>query len=142
MRNTSIAKYVVIAAAGFVTTIFNAGESYAQAPQSARRPPQLSRRSRPTVSPYLGLLNNNGGNDNDASGGLNYYNLVRPRQQAQKAANGFARELQAVESNVRELKNPEMQPMAPVISTGRMAPTGHAATFGNLGNYYPGQGRR
>lgn len=88
---------------------------------------------RPTVSPYLNLFNSNRIE-------LDYYNFLRPQQQMRGAANQLYRELGNLESNLQRVQSEtERKPgEPPVISTGRMTPTGHPATFGNLSGYFPG----
>jgi len=112
-------------------------EAYGQAKQRPYQQIRQSFRDRPTVSPYTSLLNNGTG-----GAAMSYYNIIRPRQQAQKVARGLTNELRSVESNVKTL---EQKPQAPqvladtdVISTGRMQPTGHPTAFGSLGSYFPG----
>lgn len=88
---------------------------------------------RPTVSPYLNLFNSNRIE-------LDYYNFLRPQQQMRGAANQLYRELSNLESNMQRVQSQTEQKPGepPVISTGRMAPTGHPATFSNLSGYFPG----
>ena len=87
-------------------------------------------RNRPTVSPYLSLV--------DGGGTANLFNIVRPRQQAQRRAKEFQKELDNVESEFQRAQQPLPQgPSAEVpITTGRMSPTGHGATFGDLNGYF------
>jgi hypothetical protein len=114
-----------------------AGQAFAQLSQGPRQQIRQSFRDRPTVSPYTSLLNNGGGGGGAA---LNYYNIVRPRQQASRVARRLTNELKSVESNVKSLEQREPQMLGPseVISTGRMAPTGHPTAFNSLGSYFPG----
>jgi hypothetical protein len=113
-----------------------AGQAFAQLSQGPRQQIRQSFRDRPTVSPYTSLLNNGGG----GGAALNYYNIVRPRQQASKVARSLSNGLKSVESNVKSLEQREPQMLGPseVISTGRMAPTGHPTSFNSLGSYFPG----
>ncbi|HEY4261794.1 MAG TPA: hypothetical protein VGM98_16605 [Schlesneria sp.] len=115
---------------------FLAGQAFAQVSQGPRQQIRQSFRDRPTVSPYTSLLNNGGG----GGPALNYYNIVRPRQQASRVARSLSNELKSVESNVKSLEQREPQMIGPseVISTGRMAPTGHPTAFNSLGSYFPG----
>jgi hypothetical protein len=114
-----------------VTTLVLRTSALAQPPggQVGRNPI-----SRPTTSPYLNLLNNRGGSPT-----LNYFNLVRPEQQFRQAATQFSGELNSLRGNLNQLQNQQPQagespaPLAP----GRMAPTGHTATFNNLGGFFP-----
>ncbi len=112
------------------------GQVSAQSKQGPRQQIRQSFRDRPTVSPYTSLLNNGGG----GGAALNYYNIVRPRQQASRVARSLSNELKSVESNVKSLEQREPQILGPseVISTGRMAPTGHPTAFNSLGSYFPG----
>jgi hypothetical protein len=88
---------------------------------------------RPTVSPYLNLMNSN-------STELDYYNFVRPQQQFRGAANQLYREVGNLESGLQRVRTPtEQKPgEAAPLSTGRMTPTGHPVTFGNLSGYFLG----
>lgn len=112
-----------------------AGQASAQIKQGPRQQIRQSFRDRPTVSPYTSLLNNGGG----GGAAMNYYNIIRPRQQASKVARSLTKELHSVESNVKSLQQqPQMLGPSEVISTGRMAPTGHPTAFNSLGSYFPG----
>lgn len=88
-------------------------------------------RNRPTVSPYLSIVDGGGG-------AANLFNIVRPRQQAQKRAREFRNELGNVEAEVQRSQRPLAQgPSSSVpITSGRMGPTGHGATFGDLNGYF------
>jgi hypothetical protein len=131
----------VVALVGWLS-LLAAGAADAQSPPTSNqpRPPgrqiRQSFRDRPRVSPYTSLANPNGSNV-----ALNYYNIVRPRQQAQRTARRLSNELQSVEANVQSLQQPQDEKLilsAPALTTGRMEPTGHPATFGSLGTYYSG----
>lgn len=89
---------------------------------------------RRTVSPYLSVIDNGNGFD-----GLNYYNIVRPQQRAQKQARSLRRELQTVETDLQiaERERKGLPPASRAITSGRMASTGHSAGFGNVGGYFP-----
>ena len=89
---------------------------------------------RRTVSPYLSVIDNGNGFD-----GLNYYNIVRPQQRAQKQARSLRKELQTVETDLQraERERKGLPPASRAITSGRMASTGHAAGFGNVGGYFP-----
>ncbi|WP_373651796.1 hypothetical protein [Schlesneria sp. DSM 10557] len=93
-------------------------------------------RNRPTVSPYLSIV--------DSGGAANLFNIVRPRQQAQSRARDFRRELDSVESNFQQTQRSSTQPpeFSAPITTGRMGPTGHSAGFGDLAGYFGNQGGR
>lgn len=111
-----------------------ASQAQAQLKQGPRQQIRQSFRDRPTVSPYTALLNNGAG-----GAAMSYYNIIRPRQQASKVARSLSNQLRTVESEVKSIQEtPPMMGPAEAISTGRMAPTGHATAFGNLGGYFPG----
>lgn len=89
---------------------------------------------RRTVSPYLSVIDNGNGFD-----GLNYYNIVRPQQRAQKQARSLRNELRTVETDLQiaERERKGLTPASRAITSGRMASTGHTAGFGNVGGYFP-----
>lgn len=93
--------------------------------------------TRPTISPYLNLLNRNG-----ASTAYNYFNFVRPQKRFLADEQRVSSELNSIESNMRSLQQGQAaltgQPGLRVApqATGRMSPTGHSATFGNTGSYF------
>jgi TolA-binding protein len=93
---------------------------------------------RPTISPYLNLFNR-GGNT-----GLNYHNFVRPQQQLRQATGQLQNQVRSLQTGVRNLNQAKTTTVgaATPVSTGRMAPTGHPASFGNLGGYFPESARR
>lgn len=79
--------------------------------------------SRPTVSPYLNLTNQN-------RGVLpNYYSLVRPMQNQVAFDNRIAAVAQAQARNIRSLQ----QLTAPITTQG----TGTASVYQNYSHYYP-----
>ncbi len=84
-------------------------------------PPKL-KANRPTVSPYLNLLGNQGV-------GSGYYNLVRPQQQIQHRAAAIDKSIQSLQSNQALLIQGQQQ--QPEIGT-----TGHAATFMSHYRYF------
>jgi hypothetical protein len=89
--------------------------------------------TKPTISPYLNLFNR--GN----SAGFNYYNLVRPQQQMQRAAGQFSGEINSLQSSVSKLNQRKQTPTeAEPLTTGRMMTTGHSTSFGSTGGYFPG----
>ena len=92
---------------------------------------------RRTVSPYLSVIDN--GNGIDA---LNYYNIVRPQQRAQKQARSLRNELRTVETDLQraEAERKGVTPASRAITSGRMPSTGHTAGFGNVGGYFPANG--
>ncbi len=103
--------------------------------QQARNQFGANSRNRPTVSPYLSLIDNGSGNDTSQ----NFYNIVKPQQRAQRAARNFQNELQTVESS---LQNPSNQNSLPVdsipITTGKLPATGHSTAFGDVGGRFGG----
>lgn len=89
--------------------------------------------TKPTVSPYLNLFNRNN------SAGFNYYNLVRPQQQMQRAAGQFSREINSLQSSVNKLNQRKQTPgETEPLTSGRMMTTGHPTSFGSTGGYFPG----
>jgi hypothetical protein len=80
---------------------------------------------RPTISPYLGLL------DNRNSPAFNYFTRVRPQQHfitADVLQSNRINDLQREIDRTQGLMQSE-------LST--IAPTGHRTTFMSLGGYYP-----
>jgi hypothetical protein len=93
-----------------------AADAFAQAPR--RQMPA----SRPTVSPYLNLLNNNNPNV------TNYQSLVRPQvNQARVNSN------QAAQINRLQAKPPK----SGNAGNESLRSTGHQATWNNYSHYYP-----
>ena len=84
--------------------------------------------STPTVSPYVGLLNRNGG------AASNYYGLIRPLQR-QAALN--ATQSQAVSSQEQELKTVQEEQKS--FEQPTVKPTGTAGWFQNTGAMSPYQ---
>jgi hypothetical protein len=66
-----------------------------------------------------------GGNMTD-----NYYGLVRPQQTAQAAFSGIQQQFDAFGREVQRQDQDLTSPQG-------IRPTGRAATFNNLGHYYP-----
>jgi len=101
-------------------TIFNAVPASAQAPLG---PPNNSPITRPTLSPYLNMLN--GGDDT-----TNYINFVRPQQQLRNYAGLLTTEVNDLDSGLKNIKStPNTPTQLRAFTTGRMAPTGHATVF-------------
>ena len=105
-----------------------------------------SRRNKPTVSPYLSLINNAGGTGLSM---FNFYNIVRPQRRAQRAAAELNSELRFVEGNLSELRrsntagnqsNSTLQEDTAPSFSGRMEPTGHPTAFGDLKGFYADYG--
>jgi hypothetical protein len=92
------------------------------------------------------LINNGNGNNPN----LNLFNIVKPRQQAQRMQRSLANEIQSVDSRFQALQAPQnpqgggplQQNEEAAISSGRLMPTGHKTSFGNTGSYFPGAAPR
>jgi hypothetical protein len=103
-------------------------------------------RNRPTVSPYLSMVDTTGNGPSDGGTGLNYFNIVRPTKQGRAANKRLQNELQGVESSISSLPrrggtdswSNGLGSMA--ITTGRMSETGHEAGFNDLGGRFGGGG--
>ena len=87
-------------------------------------------RQRRTVSPYLSTIDNGqlGGADN----ALNYFNIVKPQTQGAKTAKNLQNELRNVESAIDQPRGSGEPSELPSITTGRLPPTGHGASFNDL----------
>jgi len=88
-------------------------------------PPSAPRAPRPTLSPYLNLLNRNN------SAAFNYYNRVRPRQsfddyrsQQFRNLSNLERRIEQTEQGLRQSQNSQLQP------------SGHTTRFLDLGGYF------
>ena len=102
--------------------------AFAQAPRKNQF--GAGQRQRRTVSPYLSTIDNGqlGGADN----ALNYFNIVKPQTQGAKTARNLQNEIRNVETELEQPRGSgEPSELAP-ITTGRLAPTGHGATFNDL----------
>ena len=98
----------------------------AQGPSAARSSVILSPSVRPVTSPYLNLL------EDDGRGFvLNYYRRVRPELEFRRADDRINRSVSRLEQRVDRTSERTK-------TDGRPVPTGHRATFMNLGNYFPG----
>jgi hypothetical protein len=100
----------------------------AQAPQKNRF--GSGQRQRRTVSPYLSTLDN--GQAGGADNALNYFNIVKPQQQGAKTAKNLQNELRNVESSIDQPRGSGEPSELASITTGRLAPTGHGASFSDL----------
>lgn len=114
----------MVAAAALTLTADNA------AAQSSFRRPDLNPfnniLSRPTVSPYLNLLRNQG------FGAPNYQTLVRPELEAR-------RQLQQQQHSINQLHTGlanQGQQLQRAI-TGEIRSTGHTTTYRNYSHYFP-----
>jgi hypothetical protein len=106
---------IILLAVGIGSSLF-AADAMAQAP---RRPVPSSR---PTVSPYLNLLNNNNPNV------TNYQSLVRPQvNQARVNSN------QAAQINRLQAKKPS----SGNAGNESLRSTGHQATWNYYSHFYP-----
>lgn len=133
MMRKSIWRSIVMAGIGCGIGVGVANEACAQPRPPSPRQFDQTRRSRPTVSPYTSLINNGDGGGGGVN--LNYFNIVRPREQAQRAARRFSNELYDVESSIDSLRQPSggSQSEPAVNSSGRTPPTGHPTAFGTIG---------
>jgi hypothetical protein len=80
--------------------------------------------SRPTTSPYLNLLNNQGNQ------GLNYFTQVRPQQQFRAFGAGLAQEVQGLEAEL------DGQAFFDEAGQSDLRATGHQVGFLSYGGYY------
>ena len=96
--------------------------------QTASQVPRYTPAS-PTVSPYVSLLNRNGG-----GAATNYYGLIRPLER-QSTIN--ASQSQAVTSQDQEIKSVKEQQDS--FEQPKIKPTGTAGWFQNLGTTSPYQ---
>jgi hypothetical protein len=140
MRLPNLWRFTAMAGACCVLNLLAVDQVSAQARSAGRV--QFQRSRGPTVSPYTSLLN--GGNGNTPN--LNYFNIVKPRQQQQKMQRSLANEIQSVDNRFQALQAPQnmqsgqVQQTEDAISSGRLMPTGHKTSFGNTGSYFPGAG--
>jgi hypothetical protein len=87
--------------------------------------------ARPTISPYLNLLNEN-------FGALNYYNQVRAQQSFRSFESQVNRQFGTVQQDLHQLERMQTQ----VEGSPPLGPTGHPTMFMNLGGYFGTQKRR
>lgn len=78
----------------------------------------------------------NGGADNS----LNYFNIVKPQQQGAKTAKNLQNELRNVEKSLNQPRGNQEPSELESITTGRLAPTGHGASFNDLQQRFGGGG--
>lgn len=104
-------------------------DGYAQRNNAALRT-QRSLYSRPTVSPYLNLLQPQGG------GLPNYQTLVRPALEQRQRNQDTARQISALQSSVVENSVRDQRGEA------MFRPTGHGTGFFYYSHFYPGMGQR
>jgi hypothetical protein len=89
-------------------------------------PPQFNRPNRPTVSPYINLLNNV--NQDPA---ITYYGQIRPQQEFRAADNANAAALRSLD---RRLTADEKK-----MPSGKLSASGHATSFLNTRGYFGGR---
>ncbi|WLD12437.1 hypothetical protein [Planctellipticum variicoloris] len=89
-------------------------------------PPQFNRPNRPTVSPYINLLNNI--NQDPA---ITYYGQIRPQQEfrAAEAANAAA-----IRGLDKRLTTTEKE-----MPSGKLSASGHSTSFLNTRGYFGGR---
>ena len=88
---------------------------------------------RPTVSPYLGLLNGGAGR----SSALNYYQIVRPQQRSlanETLLNRRLGNLSAAQNRIRSQQSTLQRQIQ-----SQLSPTGKTATFQDTRGFYPGR---
>jgi hypothetical protein len=106
---------LVLLAVGLGSVLL-ATDAFAQAP---RRPMPSSR---PTVSPYLNLLNNNNPNV------TNYQSLVRPQVNQARVNSNQAAQISRLQARPPKSGN---------AGNESLRSTGHQATWNNYSHYYP-----
>lgn len=93
--------------------------------------PTFGSPNRPTVSPYLNLLQNR-----NQSAALNYYRAYRPEIE-------FRANEQRLGRSIRSLQNEfDRSRVAEQTENSRLGTTGHSTVFGNTGSYFPGSPQR
>jgi hypothetical protein len=106
----------------------------AQAQYKAKsRPFDSAGARRPTVSPYMNLLNNNNGI------ATNYQSLVRPQVEQQ---NFNARSSSAIKGLQRQAASSATRSASTHEGNVKMRGTGHTAGRENYSHYYPQLGRQ
>jgi len=112
---------ILVAMVSFISV---ASESRAQFQDFARR--SLLQNRRPTVSPYLNLVNSGGG-------AQNYFTLVRPAlEQRQRNIQSDTR-FRQLQQNLQAVSSRRAQPQQPQ----GIRPTGAPSTYLWYGNFYP-----
>ncbi len=106
-----------------VTGIIGLGTLSAQA--QTLSPPIAPRAPRPTLSPYLNLL------DRANSTAFNYYNRVRPRQEFDRYRQLNNQNLRALDKRIDRTNEALQQ-----SQNSQLAPTGHRTRFMDLGGYF------
>ena len=103
-----------------------AGSASAQYKAPKNRPFESYSR-RPSVSPYMNLLNNQTGN------ATNYQSLVRPQLDQQSFNQKSASAIKGLQSQAGK-----QQSKSGSEGNQKLRPTGHAATRQNYSHFYPG----
>jgi len=116
----AVALVIAIGAAG---PVLAQGGAHQQPSQVPRYIP-----STPTVSPYVSLLNRNGG------AATNYYGLIRPLQRQASINAGQAQSAATQEQQIRKVKEQQESFEQPIVK-----PTGTAGWFQNTGATSPYQ---
>ena len=127
MQRTSCARILKLFGLCALLSLSSLDLAYAQGKAPKRNQFGSGQRQRRTVSPYLSTLDNGQGND-----GLNYFNIVKPQQAGAKTARNFQKELRDVESTISDPRGADEPSQLSAITTGRLPPTGHGATFNDL----------
>ena len=114
--------------AALLVLIFAGSSAMARAQNRAR--PLDGESRRPTVSPYMNLINNQQG------GATNYQSLVRPQLDQQK----LNRKQSAAINQLRQASAsaPATSRSSPYGSNGNLRSTGHRTTFNEVSKFYPG----
>ena len=110
-----------------ITGIISLGTLSAQA--QTLSPPTAPRAPRPTLSPYLNLL------DRNNSTAFNYYNRVRPRQAFDDYRQSTSQNLRALDRRIDRTNEALREQSA----NSQLAPTGHTTRFLDLGGYFGGR---
>jgi hypothetical protein len=135
MHQPALRRFTAVAALWAAIGLAQPLRAFAQPPGN----PAIESIRRPTISPYLNLFNS-GANDTT----LNYHNFVRPQQQFRSSASQIQNEVRSLQTGMQNMRNAQGTPVAArsPVARGRMSPTGHPATFGNVGGYFPIPTRR
>lgn len=112
-----------------LATILSVAECFAQNAGNSFGSRSARQLSNPTVSPYLNLLNNNGGDFAD-NATLNYFEQVRPQMQFRKAIQNSNQQQAAFRAAVQN----EFQR----AQNSQLSGTGVAGRFGNTMGYFGG----
>ena len=136
MLRTPFLRTMTLFGVCLTASLSNWGVATAQPPRNQFG---VSQRNRPTVSPWLSVVDNGTGGGQNA---LNYFNIVRPVQRGRQANRNLQNELRNVESSISRpqrgagpISNMDSLNSTP-ITTGRMQPTGHLPNFGDLGGRF------